>query len=437
MTQVAVFGLGYVGCVTAACLADLGHTVVGVDVNPDKVAMIDSGRAPIIEEEIDEVVSANVASGRLRATTDSSAAVAGSELALICVGTPTQPNGAPFVGYLERVVKEIGRELAGAPNPYTVVVRSTIFPGTCEQVVVPLLEQSSRRQVGEELGVAVNPEFLREGTSVRDFHDPARTVVGAADEAAARRVASLYAGLPGEVFLVPMRVAEMVKYVDNGFHALKVAFANEIGVLSKAYGLDSNAVMDLFCADTKLNISTAYLRPGYAFGGSCLPKDLRALLHHARRADLDLPVLSHVLPSNEEHVKRAYDVILGHGRRRVGLLGLSFKAGTDDLRESPVVDLAERLLGRGFDLRIHDRLVSISNLTGANRAYIQERIPHLSRLMMSSAAAVVEHSEICVVATHDPAVLAALEAAEERIVVDLAGIDARATRQHRYEGIAW
>jgi GDP-mannose 6-dehydrogenase len=437
--RIAVFGLGYVGCISAACFADRGNEVVGVDVSTDKVDLLNAGRATIVEEMIGPMVEQQVSSGALRATTDVAEAVSSSSIALVCVGTPSLPGGGLVTAHLERVAEQIGAALAGRTERYTVVIRSTMLPGTCEELVIPRLEEASGLRAGRDFGVAVNPEFLREGSSVRDFNDPPKTVVGELDPESGETVMSLYAGLPGPRFRVPIRVAEMTKYVDNSFHALKVGFANEIGAICKAYGLDSHAVMDIFRADTKLNISPAYLKPGFAFGGSCLPKDLRAIVHAARRADVSVPILEHVLPSNDEHLRRVFEAIATRDKPRVGLLGLSFKSGTDDLRESPMVELAERLLGRGFELLIHDANVLTSRLAGANRAYVDARIPHLHKLMVSSPASVVAHADVLVLATSDPeAIAAAGRADDDTLVVDLvrAG-DGTLEARDRYDGVAW
>jgi GDP-mannose 6-dehydrogenase len=437
--RVAVFGLGYVGTVSAACLASRGSTVIGVDVSPDKVAMVTEGRTPVVEERIGELIAEQVRAGRLTATSDAAAAVAATDMALVCVGTPSTPSGSLLTAYLEQVADQIGTALVGRTERYTVVIRSTMLPTTCEEVVVPRLEAASGLSAGADFGLAVNPEFLREGSSVRDFFDPPKTVIGEIDEASGDAVARLYEGLPGPVYRVPLGVAEMIKYADNSFHALKAGFANEMGAVCKALGLDSHAVMDILTADTKLNISPAYLRPGYAFGGSCLPKDLRALVHRARRADVAIPILESILPSNEGQIERVFRTIEATGKRRVGLLGLSFKPGTDDLRESPMVALAERLLGRGFELMIYDPQVAVSRLLGANRAYVDQRIPHLSRLMASSARAVVAHAEVVVVGAADPEALAGLRQADGRIVVDLvrfAGSEAY-EGDERYIGVGW
>jgi GDP-mannose 6-dehydrogenase len=437
--RIAVFGLGYVGIVSAACLASRGHSVIGVDVSPEKVDMVNQGRSPVVEERIGDLVAEQVAAGRLRATTDCAGAVSDTDIAIVCVGTPSASNGGLLTGYLERVSEEIGAALAGRRERYTVVVRSTMLPTTCEQIVLPRLSSASGGRGGADFGLAVNPEFLREGSSVRDFFDPPKTVIGQLDEESGDTVAELYEGLPGPVYRVPLAVAEMIKYADNSFHALKAGFANEMGAVCKAMGLDSHAVMDILVADTKLNISPAYLRPGFAFGGSCLPKDLRAVVHRARRADLQVPILESIAPSNEGQIERVFKIIEDTGKRRVGLLGLAFKPGTDDLRESPLVALAERLLGRGFELMIHDPQVAVSRLLGANRAYVDQRIPHLSRLMAGSADAVVNHAEVCVVGAADPDAIAALGRVDGRIVVDLVRFPGSAdySGDPRYIGISW
>jgi GDP-mannose 6-dehydrogenase len=437
--KISVFGLGYVGCISAACLAARGHEVVGVDVVPAKVALVARGQAPVVEEHIDELICRVVSSGALRASTDAREAISATELSLVCVGTPSAPNGSLSTTYLERVTQHIGAALREQSHRHTVVFRSTMLPGTCENLLLPLLEHASGRRAGRDFGLAVNPEFLREGSGVQDFHDPPKIVIGEFDGASGDTVAALYAGLPGAVFRLPLAVAEMTKYVDNAFHALKVGFANEIGAICRGYGLDSHRVMDVFLADRKLNISPAYLRPGFAFGGSCLPKDLRGLLHAARRVDVTVPILEHVLPSNAEHLQRAFDLVAATGRRRVGLFGLSFKPGTDDLRESPLVELAERLLGKGYDLRIYDSTVSLSRLVGANREYITDRLPHLAELLTASVEQVLQHAEVCLVGCPDGAVLSGLAAAGDRTIIDLVRLpDAERRRAlPGYVGLGW
>ncbi|SCL34154.1 GDP-mannose 6-dehydrogenase [Micromonospora rhizosphaerae] len=437
--RIAVFGLGYVGSVSAACLASRGHQVIGVDVNRAKVELIARGQAPVVEERIGELTAEVVASGALRAITSVAEAIASSDISLVCVGTPSAPNGSLSTTYLERVAEEIGGALAGLERWHTVVFRSTMLPGTCTNLLIPILEKASGKTAGVGFGVAVNPEFLREGSSVRDFFDPPKTVIGEYDPTSGDLVAALYEGLPGDVFRVPIPVAEMTKYADNSFHGLKIAFANEIGAICHALGLDSHRVMDVFVSDRKLNISRAYLRPGFAFGGSCLPKDLRGLVYAASRADVSVPLLSHVLPSNEDHLRRTFDLVAAIGKRRVGLFGLSFKPGTDDLRESPLVELAERLLGKGYDLRIYDANVALAHLVGANRDYIDSRLPHLGELLTNSVEDVLAHAEVCVVGCTDPAVLEALETAGDRTIIDLVRLpDAEARRATEgYVGLGW
>lgn len=437
--RISVFGLGYVGCVSAACLASRGHQVIGVDINQVKVDLVNDGRAPVVEERIGELTAEVVSRGALRATTDVAAAIDGSEVSLVCVGTPSAPNGSLSTSYLERVAEQIGEALAGQPGRHTIVFRSTMLPGTCLGLLVPIVEKASGRTAGVDFGVAVNPEFLREGSSVRDFFAPPKTVIGEFDQASGDTVAALYAGLPAEVFRVPVPVGEMIKYADNCFHGLKIGFANELGAVCRALGVDSHRVMDVFLADRKLNISPAYLRPGFAFGGSCLPKDLRGLVYAANRADVSVPLLSHVLPSNEEHLRRAFELVARTGKRRVGLFGLSFKPGTDDLRESPLVELAERLIGKGYDLRIYDANVSMAQLVGANREYIDDRLPHLSKLLTGSVDEVLAHAEVCLVGSTDPAVIAALPSGDGRVLIDLVRLpDADQRRSEKgYVGLAW
>lgn len=439
-SAVSVFGLGYVGCVSAACLASRGHRVIGVDVNPAKLDGLRHGRSPIVESEIGELTAEVVAAGRLTVSADAHAAVLASDISLICVGTPSTSGGGLTTRYLEEVTSEIGLAIREKNRHHVVVYRSTMVPGTCETLLIPLLERVSGKRAGIDFGVCVNPEFLREGTSVRDFFAPPKTVVGATDPASGDKVIGIYDGLPGPVFRVPIRVAEMTKYIDNSFHALKIGFANEVGALCAALGLDSHAVMDIFVADTKLNISPAYLRPGFAFGGSCLPKDLRALTHTARRNDVDLPLLSNLLVSNEVHLRRALDMVVAHGRRKVGIFGMSFKPGTDDLRESPMVELAERLIGKGFDVKIHDANVVLSRLLGANRAYIDERLPHVGDLLTDDIDTVLEHGEVLIIGSSAPEVVEAVSrAGAQRLIIDLVRLpDAAQLRgTPTYQGIGW
>ena len=439
--KIAVFGLGYVGVVSAACLARDGHSVVGVDPNALKVELLRESKSPIVEPGLEELIAAAVAAGRLVAGSDPAAAVAQCEVLIVCVGTPGQPNGSLDLGYVRRVVQQIGAQLAGAGAYKVVVIRSTLLPGSMQNVVIPILEQASRRQAGKDFGVCINPEFLREGTAVHDYFHPPKTVIGASDERATAVVRELYAALNAPLILTDLRTAEMVKYIDNSWHALKVTFANEVGRLCKAMGVDSRLAMRLFCMDTKLNISSTYLRPGFAFGGSCLPKDVRALAYQGRLLDVDTPVLSSILASNQLHIAHALAMIRATGRRRVGLLGLSFKEGTDDLRESPVVTLAEQLIGKGYELAVYDRNVRLASLTGANREYILGQIPHIGRLMVDRPEQLLEHSDVVVVASAEFApLLEQLPAGKS--VIDLVGSwhrspGADAAHPESYAGIAW
>jgi len=453
--RISIFGLGYVGSVSAACFASEGHDVTGVDINPDKVARINAGKSPVIEERLPDLIAAGVAAGRLRATEDAREAVRQTDLSFVCVGTPNRPNGSLDLSAVERTCEAIGDALAEKDGPHTVVLRSTMLPGSARSVAIPALEDHSRRGVGEDLRVCVNPEFLREGTSVADFYDPPFVLIGeaAAGEgrttagggcatlAGSEAVADLYAGVSAPVFIESLEVAEMVKYVCNAFHALKIAFANEVGSISAALGCDSHRVMDIVCRDTKLNISPRYLRPGFAFGGSCLPKDVRALVHRAHGVDVQAPVLSALLPSNREQIERGLALIMRLGTRtkRVGFLGFSFKAGTDDLRESPMVILIETLLGKGYSVTVHDRNVSLARLVGSNRRYIETEIPHIAALMRATPAEVVEASDVIVVGTADPAFEPVLRSlTDEKVVVDLVRIVADpGALAAEYYGINW
>jgi len=441
--KIAVFGLGYVGVVSAACLVKDGHDVCGVDPNTVKVGFLQRGKSPIVEPGLEELIATAVAAGRLAAGSDPAAAVARSDVLMVCVGTPGQANGSLDLSYVRRVVQQIGEQLAQAPAYKVVVIRSTLLPGSMQSVVIPTLEDSSRRKAGTDFGVCINPEFLREGTAIYDYDHPPKTVIGASDERAAAMVRELYATLSAPLILTDLRTAEMLKYIDNSWHALKVTFANEVGRLCKATGIDARLAMRLFCTDTKLNISSAYLRPGFAFGGSCLPKDVRALTYQGRLLDVDTPVLSSILVSNQLHIAHALAMIRATGRRRIGLLGLSFKEGTDDLRESPIVTLAEQLIGKGYELCVYDRNVRLSSLLGANREYILNHIPHIGRLMVDRPEQLFEHAEVVVVASADPEFAALLERLPPGVsVIDLVGAANRAAGagsagMEGYDGIAW
>jgi GDP-mannose 6-dehydrogenase len=435
--KISVFGLGYVGAVSAACLAKEGHQVIGVDPNPTKVDLVNRGVAPIIEKDIGEMIAAAVAAQRLRATASVSEAVLSTDLSLVCVGTPSQLNGNLDLSYVRRVCEEIGASLREKDRFHVVVARSTMLPGSMRQVVIPTLEQYSNKVAGVQFGVCNNPEFLREGTAVFDYYHPPKTVIGETDARAGQMLVELYEGMDAPLIRTDVETAEMVKYADNNWHALKVAFANEIGNVCKALGIDGHKVMDIFCRDTKLNLSSYYLKPGFAFGGSCLPKDVRALAYKAKNLDLDLPVLNAILPSNERQIQRAIDMITTKSHRKVGILGFAFKAGTDDLRESPMVTVIEHLIGKGYDLKLYDRNVNLATLTGANRDYILNHIPHISRLMVDSIEAVAEHAQTLVIGNGAREFRAALDALRpDQTVVDFVRIADR-PGDARYDGICW
>jgi GDP-mannose 6-dehydrogenase len=435
--KISVFGLGYVGAVSCGCLPQLGHSVVGVDISPLKVQMISAGQSPVVEDRIDELISEAVKAGRLRATADLAEAVRETDVSLVSVATPSNPDYSPNLHAVEQVVRDIGLAVRNKGTPHVVVLRSTVPPGTTRARLLPILEEASGRRVGEGISLVFNPEFLREGSSVKDFHQPPQTIIGSFDEAGALAMEQMYQGLPGAFVRTTPEVAEAVKYLCNVFHALKIVFANETGSVLKSYGLDAREVLGIFCQDTQLNISAAYMRPGFAFGGSCLPKEVKGFITLARAHDVQIPALGALLESNDQHVRRAYEQIARDGRKRVALFGLAFKPGTDDMRDSPLVTLAERLLGKGFELAIYDRFVKISRLLGKNKDFIEREIPHLERLLQQDVEAAVRQAEVIVVGHAEPATRAAIVAhAEGRRVIDLAGYaDLRAASA--YEGICW
>lgn len=436
--KLSVFGLGYVGCVSAACFAKAGHQVSGVDVNTTKVEIINAGKSPIVEEGIGELIDDVVRSGRLRATTDSTRAIMDSDLSLVCVGTPSNPNGSLNLRHVVQVCREIGSALKAKEQRHTVVIRSTMLPGTIESTVVPALEESSGRKAVKDFGISINPEFLREGSSLKDFHAPPFTLIGADDEATTMAVRELYARIEAPIFVTALKTAEMVKYVCNCFHALKVSFANEVGNICKALDIDSHEVMSIFCQDTKLNLSSYYLKPGFAFGGSCLPKDLRAINYKAKELDIEVPVLAAILPSNRQQIERAVNLVLRTGKKRVGVLGFSFKAGTDDLRESPMVILIETLIGKGLQLAIYDRDVSLARLFGANKDYIQREIPHISKLMRETVEGVLNDCEVVIIGNKgEEFSRITTQLSNNQQVIDLVRLFDRKTSDGTYEGICW
>jgi GDP-mannose 6-dehydrogenase len=440
MKSISVFGLGYVGAVTAVCFAHKGNRVVGVDLNSQKVDSLESGRAPIVEDKVEQMATEAHVSGRLHATSNAVAAVDETDISFICVGTPSQRNGKLDMSGVERVCKDIGHALRQKNSFHWVVLRSTVLPGTTESVVIPALEASSGKREGKDFAVCFHPEFLREGTAVADFFEPPFTIFGTRNEAKIEPLREIYSWTSSKFFLTTPKSAEMVKYVCNAFHALKVGFANEIGTICKELKLDTETVAKIFVTDTRLNISPAYLKPGFAFGGSCLPKDLRALTYRAKELDLKLPLLESLMPSNQEHIERAVASILLSRRRKVGMLGLSFKPSTDDLRESPLVQLAKRLLGEGCELQIWDQSVALGRLIGSNRQFIEDEIPHIGSLLREEAATVIASSEIVVLGTKavDKKALSMQLRSDQRLI-DLVNIEKenRCSDRPGYEGICW
>lgn len=436
--RISIFGLGYVGAVSAGCLAADGHTVIGVDPNATKVKLINDGVTPIIEKDIGEIIAKAVAEKRLWATTKVDDAINASELSIVCVGTPSERNGSLDLRYIRSSCEEIGQVLRNKSSWHNVTIRSTILPGTMRNIIIPMLEESSGKKAGVDFGICNNPEFLREGTAVYDYRNPPKTVIGEIDARSGDVLAGLYAHLQAPLIRTSVETAEMVKYVDNVWHAVKVAFANEIGNICKPLSIDSHEVMGIFCQDTKLNLSPYYLKPGFAFGGSCLPKDLRALSYQAKALDLDLPLLASVIPSNEVQIDRAFKLISDRNVKKISILGFSFKEGTDDLRESPVVELIERLIGKGADLRLYDKNVSLAALTGANRDYILNHIPHISRLMVDNLQIAVDHADLIIIGNKAPEFVEWIDKIPaDKHIIDLVRIAKSVRPVANYEGICW
>ncbi|MBM3107846.1 MAG: UDP-glucose/GDP-mannose dehydrogenase family protein [Pseudomonas sp.] len=437
--RISIFGLGYVGAVCAGCLSARGHEVIGVDVSKTKIDLINQGKSPIVEPGLETLLQQGIDTGRLRGTTDFAAAIRDSELSMICVGTPSKKNGDLGLEYIESVCREIGYVLREKATRHTIVVRSTVLPGTVKNVVIPILEDCSGKKAGVDFGVAVNPEFLRESTAIKDYDQPPMTVIGELDKASGDVLQSLYEELDAPIIRKDIEVAEMIKYTCNVWHAAKVTFANEIGNIAKAVGVDGREVMDVVCQDKSLNLSQYYMRPGFAFGGSCLPKDVRALTYRASSLDIKAPLLNSLMTSNDSQVQNAFDIIESHDKRKVALLGLSFKAGTDDLRESPLVELAERLIGKGYELNIYDSNVEYARVHGANKEYIESKIPHVSSLLNADFDQVIQHADVIVLGNRDEKFRAlAQQAPEGKQVIDLVGFMSKATSPAtRTEGICW
>jgi GDP-mannose 6-dehydrogenase len=437
--RISIFGLGYVGAVCAGCLSARGHDVVGVDISKAKIDLINNGKSPIVEPGLEALLAQGIQSGRLRGTTDFSAAVRDTDLSMLCVGTPSKKNGDLELNYIESVCREIGFALREKTSRHTIVVRSTVLPGTVKNVVIPILEDCSGKKAGIDFGVAVNPEFLRESTAIKDYDQPPMTVIGEFDKASGDALQSLYEELDAPIIRKDIEVAEMIKYTCNVWHATKVTFANEIGNIAKAVGVDGRDVMDVVCQDKALNLSQYYMRPGFAFGGSCLPKDVRALTYRASALDVDAPMLNSLMRSNLSQVQNAFDIISSHDKRKVALLGLSFKAGTDDLRESPLVDLAEMLIGKGFELSIYDSNVEYARVHGANKDYIESKIPHVSSLLNSDFNQVINNSDVIILGNRDEKFRSLVNAVPSgKQIIDLVGFMPKATCSvTRTEGICW
>ena len=437
--NISIFGLGYVGAVSLACLARDGHTVYGVDVDPAKLALISAGKTPVVEEGMIDLMRQVAASGRVHVTQDVREAMRHTDLSLICVGTPSAANGSQDQSAMLRLAKDLGVIMRDKATPHTFVFRSTLVPGTVEEVLLPIMERESGKKDGVDFHLCFQPEFLREGSSIKDYDKPPFTIVGANSEAAVETLRQLFGHLPCKFYPTSIRSAEMVKYACNNFHALKITFANETARVCEAMGVDPFEVMDLVCRDTQLNISTVYLKPGFAFGGSCLPKDLRATSYFAKMRDVELPMLGSILTSNRVHIDHAIEKVMASGKRRVGMIGLSFKTGTDDLRESPLVAIAEHFFGKGLNLLVYDPEVHLSNLLGANRRFIEQHVPHIGNLMRSDLESVIAESEVLVVGLADPKIFETLRRCvrDDQLVVDLANMPDRAALRGQYQGLCW
>ena len=438
--SVSIFGLGYVGSVSAACFASMGHKVIGVDVSRAKVEMLDSGRTPIVEARMGELVAEANRAGLLRATTDATEAVLNSDVSFVCVGTPSLKNGKLDLSHIESVAREIGAAIRQKKSPHVFVLRSTVLPGTTESTALPILEDASGKKCGRDFTVCYNPEFMREGSAVADFLNPPYTILGATDKNHLEPLREMYKAVKAPLYETTIPVAEMVKYFSNCYHALKIGFANEMGTMCKHLGVDAQQVTEIFTSDTKLNISPAYLSPGFAFGGSCLPKDLRAITYKAKELDLKLPVMESLMPSNAEHVNRAVDIVLSTGKKKIAQLGLSFKAGTDDLRESPQVQLIKRLMGEGLEVRVWDEDVSLGRLAGANRQYIEEVIPHIGSVLTADLESVMHSAEVVILGNRSASrERVAPYLRRDQIVIDLIHLERgkRPEGAKTYEGICW
>lgn len=438
MSKISVFGLGYVGTVSAVCLAKQGHKIIGVDTDISKVQAVNRSSSPIVEKSVADLIEEVVAQSLLSATTNAQEAVTETQISLICVGTPSKVNGSLDLSHVEGVFRQIGNALKSKNQFHVIILRSTVLPKSTRKILIPVLEKFSGKKAGHDFGICFNPEFLREGTAIYDFFNPPKTVVGELDSKSGDLVVRLYDGLDAPLVRTDIETAEMVKYVDNAWHATKICFANEIGNICKALGLDGHKIMNIFSLDTKLNLSPYYLKPGFAFGGSCLPKDVRALIYESQGLDLNLPLLNAILPSNRQQIETGLNLITKFGKKRIGVLGLSFKAGTDDLRESPLVEVIERLLGKGYDIKIYDRNVSLALLIGSNKEYLLNRIPHICNLMVDHIQDIIDHAEIIVVGNKSQEFKSIPgQLHEGQKVVDLVRIVDQTSDDSKYYGICW
>lgn len=436
--RIAVFGLGYVGCVSAACFSSEGHEVTGVDVSQEKVDIINSGKSPIVEPGLEEKISEAVSSKKLAATTDYKKAVTKSDISLVCVGTPSQKNGGVTLDYIFKVAEQIGEVLKKTNQYHVFVIRSTVPPGTLEKSL-QIISKISGKKIGKDFGGCSNPEFLREGSAIKDFYNSPFTIVGELDSRSGDALAEIYKSIDAPLIRSKVKVAEMIKYANNVFHAVKIIFGNEIGTVCKKFDIDSHELMEIFCMDKKLNLSSVYLKPGFAFGGSCLPKDVRALSHLAKTNDLDLPLVNSLMRSNKDHIDRAIEMVLAHGKKRIGILGISFKAETDDLRESPMVEVVETLIGKGYDIRIYDRNVHLAKLFGANKEFINKKIPHISNLMVENIGDILEHSELLIIGNKNKEFENTISRLDSKFIIldfvrilkDIDNLPAK------YEGLCW
>ena len=434
--RINIFGLGYVGCVSAACLAKRRHSVCGIDIDPVKVNIINSGKSPIVEDGLDELISETVSSSNLKAMIGSQ--IPEADISIICVGTPSNENGSLDLKYLIKLAKQIGEFLTQTKSYHLIVNRSTVLPGTIEDILIPIFESFSGKKAGEDFGVCMNPEFMREGSSIYDFNNPPLTLIGELDKKSGDTLEKIYTDIDAPLYRSNIKVAEMLKYSSNTFHALKVTFANEIGNICKKVGIDSHEVMEIFTKDTKLNISSYYLKPGFSFGGSCLPKDLRAITYKAKELDLDLPLLNSLMASNKQQIENAFNIISKTGKKNIGVLGLSFKAGTDDLRESPIVELLEKLIGKGYNLKIFDEEVSMAKIFGSNKKYIETVIPHISSLISTSIKGVIDDSDLVIIGKKEISYLDSLTENDSVYIFDLVKLFSQNKQpKENYEGICW